>query len=117
AGGEVLTVSTLSMGNPQCVILGPLPDDERFTRLGPALERPPRFGGGTDVEFAMIERPDLLRIRIWERGVGPTTSSGTGSCGAAVAAAAHGGAHRLVEVVAPGGSQVVEWTPDGVVLT
>jgi diaminopimelate epimerase len=99
-----------SMGNPQCVILGPLPDDARFTRLGPALERHPRFPAGTNVEFAMIERPDLLRIRIWERGVGPTTSSGTGSCGAAVAAAAHGGAQRRVEVVAPGGSQVVEWT-------
>jgi len=117
AAGELLTVSTLSMGNPQCVILGPLPDDERFSRLGPALERHPRFPAGTNVEFAVIERPDLLRIRIWERGVGPTTSSGTGSCGAAVAAAAHGGAHRRVEVVAPGGSQVVEWTPDGVVLT
>lgn len=117
AAGEVLTASTLSMGNPQCVIVGPLPDDARFNRLGPALERHPRFPAGTNVEFAEIERPDLLRIRIWERGVGPTTSSGTGSCAAAVAAAAHGGAHRRVEVVAPGGSQVVEWTPDGVVLT
>jgi diaminopimelate epimerase len=117
AGGEHLTVSTLSMGNPQCVVLGPLPDDERFVRLGPALERHRRFPGGTNVEFAFIERPDRVRIRIWERGVGPTESSGTGSCAAAVAAAAHGGAQRRVEVIAPGGSQVVEWTPDGVVLT
>jgi diaminopimelate epimerase len=99
------------------VVLGPLPDDERFVRLGPALERHRRFPGGTNVEFAFIERPDRVRIRIWERGVGPTESSGTGSCAAAVAAAAHGGAQRRVEVIAPGGSQVVEWTPDGVVLT
>jgi diaminopimelate epimerase len=117
AGGEQLTVSILSMGNPQCVVLGPLPDDERFLRLGPALERHRRFPGGTNVEFALIESPDRLQIRIWERGVGPTESSGTGSCAAAVAAAAHGGAHRLVEVLAPGGSQIVEWRPDGVVLT
>jgi diaminopimelate epimerase len=117
AAGESLTVSVLSMGNPQCVLLGPLPDDQRFARLGPALERHRRFPDGTNVEFALIERPDRVRIRIWERGVGPTESSGTGSCAAAVAAAAHGGAQRRVEVVAPGGSQVVEWKPDGVVLT
>ena len=50
AAGEVLTASTLSMGNPQCVILGPLPDDARFNRLGPALERHPRFPAGSNVE-------------------------------------------------------------------
>jgi diaminopimelate epimerase len=117
AAGEELKVSILSMGNPQCVVLGPLPDDERFLRLGPALERHRRFPDGTNVEFAFIERPDCVHIRIWERGVGPTESSGTGSCAAAVAAAAHGGARRRVEVLAPGGSQIVEWKPDGVVLT
>jgi diaminopimelate epimerase len=56
-------------------------------------------------------------IRIWERGVGPTESSGTGSCAAAVAAAAHGGASRDVEVVSPGGSQRVQWTEHGLTLT
>jgi diaminopimelate epimerase len=117
AAGESLTVSLLSMGNPQCVVLGPLPDDRRFHRLGPALERHPRFPEGTNVEFALIEQPDRVRIRIWERGVGPTESSGTGSCAAAVAAAAHGSARRRIEVIAPGGSQIVEWKPDGVVLT
>jgi diaminopimelate epimerase len=117
AGGEHLTVSVLSIGNPQCVVLGALPDDERFVRLGPALERHARFPEGTNVEFALVESPELVRIRIWERGVGPTESSGTGSCAAAVAAAAHGGASRRVEVAAPGGTQIVEWTPDGVVLT
>jgi diaminopimelate epimerase len=71
AGGETVTVSTLSMGNPQCVLLGPLPDDERFVRLGPALERHPSFPSGTNVEFALVEAPDRVRIRIWERGVGP----------------------------------------------
>jgi diaminopimelate epimerase len=117
AAGERLTVSVLSIGNPHCVILGPLPDDERFLRLGRAIEGHSRFPDGTNVEFAWIERPDRVRIRIWERGVGLTESSGTGSCAAAVAAAAHGGAHRRVEVVAPGGAQIVEWKPDGVVLT
>ena len=92
AAGETVTVSVLSMGNPQCVLLGPLPDDERFARLGPALEHHASFPNGTNVEFALVEAPDRVRMRIWERGVGPTESSGTGSCAAAVVAAAHGGA-------------------------
>ena len=117
AAGETVTVSVLSMGNPQCVLLGPIPDDERFARLGPALEHHASFPNGTNVEFALVEAPDRVRIRIWERGVGPTESSGTGSCAAAVVAAAHGGAQRRVEVVAPGGGQWVEWTDAGVRLT
>lgn len=107
----------LNFGNPQCVLLGPLPSDERFRRLGSALERHPTFPDRTNVEFAFVERPDLVRIVIWERGVGPTTSSGTGSCAALVAAAAFGGAARDATVVAPGGPQRVEWHESGVYLT
>jgi diaminopimelate epimerase len=117
AGGERVTATVLSVGNPQCVVLGPLPDDERFTRLGAALERHPYFPNRTNVEFAEVESRHRIRIRIWERGVGPTESSGTGSCGAAVAAATHGGAARSLEVAAPGGSQQVVWTDDGLTLT
>jgi diaminopimelate epimerase len=115
--GETITASVLGMGNPQCVVLGPLPDAERFHALGPALATHAMFPAGTNVEFALVEAPDRVRILIWERGVGPTTSSGTGSSAAAVAAAAHGGAARTVEVVAPGGSQHVEWRDDSVYLT
>jgi diaminopimelate epimerase len=115
--GESVTASLLEVGNPQCIVLGSLPDTERFNRLGPALSTHPMFRTGTNVEFAQVERPDRVRILIWERGVGPTTSSGTGSSAAAVAAAAHGGAARVVDVVAPGGTQRVEWREDGVHLT
>ena len=62
-------------------------------------------------------RPTSVRILIWERGVGPTTSSGTGSCAALIAAAAFGGAARDAEVIAPGGPQRVEWRDDSVYLT
>lgn len=116
-GGESLTASLLRMGNPQCVVLGPLPDRERFHRLGPALATHAMFPAGTNVEFAHVETPDRVRILIWERGVGPTTSSGTGAAAAAVAAAAHGGAARDLDVVTPGGRQHVEWRDEGVYLT
>ena len=114
---ESVDLVVLNMGNPQAIILGPLPDDERFNRLGAALERHALFPEGTNVEFAHVEAPERVRIRIWERGVGPTTSSGTGSCASLVAAAAFGGGARDAIVVAPGGSQRVEWLADGVYLT
>lgn len=115
--GELVDASVLEVGNPQCIVLGPLPDADRFNRLGPALATHPMFPQGTNVEFVHVETPNRVRILIWERGVGPTTSSGTGSSASAVAAAAHGGALRGVDVVAPGGTQRVEWEDDGIYLT
>ncbi len=116
--GETLPVVTLNIGNPQVVALMPvLPDLARFNRLGPGLSTHPRFPAGTNVEFAVVERPDRVNILIWERGVGPTEASGTGACAAAIAAMTAGGAARDVDVVAPGGTQRVEWNDQGVFLT
>jgi diaminopimelate epimerase len=117
AAGESLRAAVMNFGNPQCVVLGALPADARFQRLGPALERHAFFPAGTNVEFAVVEAPSRVRMLIWERGVGPTQSSGTGSCAALIAAAAYGGAAREADVVAPGGSQHVEWRADNVYLT
>ena len=116
--GERLRVTTLGMGNPQCVqLVQALPDEARFAILGPALSTHARFPAGTNVEFARVETPDRVRVLIWERGVGPTTASGTGACAAGVAAMVHGGAARDVQVISPGGTQRVEWRDDGIYLT
>ena len=115
--GETITATVLRTGNPQCVILGPLPASDRFNALGAALSTHAMFPAGTNVEFATVEAPDRVRILVWERGVGPTTSSGTGSTAAAVAAAAHGGASRAMDVIAPGGTQRVEWNESAAYLT
>jgi diaminopimelate epimerase len=115
--GEALSPIVMDMGNPQAILLGPLPDVGRFHRIGAALQQHPAFPAGTNLEFAEVEALDRVRILIWERGVGPTTSSGTGSCAALVAAAAFGGASRIADVVAPGGAQRVEWQDDSVYLT
>jgi len=114
--GVPLDVVTLRVGNPQCVVLGPL-SDERLHTIGRALATHQAFPEGTNVELASVERPDLVRILIWERGVGPTWASGTGACAAAVAAAAYGGAARDAIVASPGGEQRVEWTEEGIFLT
>jgi diaminopimelate epimerase len=115
-GGTVVTAVTLRVGNPQCVVIGPA-TEERLQQLASRLAVHPHFPEGTNVELADVVSPDRIRILIWERGVGPTSSSGTGTCAAAVAAAAHGGASRAVEVISPGGSQRVEWTDAGLALT
>lgn len=116
--GEQITVTTLAVGNPQCVqLVTELPSRNRFNTLGPALSAHRRFPHGTNVEFAVVEAPNRVRILIWERGVGPTEASGTGACASAIAAAAHGGASRDIDVVAPGGTQRVEWRDDGIYLT
>jgi diaminopimelate epimerase len=117
AAGEARQAVVMDFGNPQCVLVGELPPDDRFRRLGAALERHQMFPDGTNVEFAHVEAPDRVRILIWERGVGPTQSSGTGSCAALIAAASFGGAGRAAEVIAPGGAQRVEWRDDSVYLT
>lgn len=115
--GQEIALVVLNIGNPQAIVLGPLPDEATFTRLGAALAVDPSFPEGTNVEFVHVEAPDRIRIRIWERGVGPSMSSGTGSCASLVAAASYGGVARSAEVIAPGGPQRVEWRHDSVYLT
>jgi diaminopimelate epimerase len=117
AAGERVQAVALSVGNPQCVLLDDPLEEARLQKLGPAIEHHQRFPDRTNVSFVRVEAPGRIRILIWERGVGPTWASGTGACGAAVAAAAYGGASRDVEVVSPGGTQRVEWRDDGIYLT
>ncbi len=114
--GEAVTAVTLRVGNPQCVVLGPA-TEARLHSLAARLAVHPHFPEGTNVELAEVIAPDRVRILIWERGVGPTSSSGTGTCAAAVAAAAYGGAARTVDVMSPGGTQTVEWGESGLTLT
>jgi diaminopimelate epimerase len=114
--GTTVDAITLRVGNPQCVVLGPV-TSHRLHTIAAGLSTHPHFPEGTNVELASVESPDRVRILIWERGVGPTEASGTGACAAAVAAIEFGGASRDVQVVSPGGVQRVEWRADGLYLT
>jgi diaminopimelate epimerase len=114
--GTPVRCIVLRVGNPQCVVLGPV-TEARLQSLASKLAVHPFFPEGTNVELAAVEAPNRVRILIWERGVGPTEASGTGACASAVAAAFAGGAARTVAVVSPGGSQLVEWTDQTIWLT
>ncbi len=92
-GHELIPVS---VGNPHAVILG---DPADLPELGPLLETHPHFPNRTNVQIARIDGPGEVTARVWERGVGETTASG--SSAVAVAAATHGEGEVLVHF--PGG--------------
>jgi len=111
-GGDMIEVTCLSMGNPQCVIFVTDLGAVNLTEIGPLIEDHPIFPNRTNVEFAQVLSRDEIEILIWERGVGRTLSSGTGSCASAVAASLNGLTDRSVRVRTPGGSLRVDWRAD-----
>jgi diaminopimelate epimerase len=116
--GEVVRVTALEMCNPNCCLFVEDFAAVDWRRLGRLIESHPRFPERTNVEFVRVVSPERIEVRIWERGVGETLSSGTGSSAAAVAACLTDRTGRRVSVETPGGELEVEWREDGeVVLT
>ena len=98
----------VSMGNPHFVIfVDQFP--EGWQKQAALIQTQPQFPQGTNVEYVIVRGPNEIEIRLFERGVGETLSSGTGSCASAAAAIASQRAASPVKVVAPGGSQTVRW--------
>ncbi len=109
-GDLSVSVTALSVGNPQCVVFLEVPlGDRDFATLGRGLAGHSVFPEGTNVSFVRIIDRSRIRVRIWERGVGPTHSSGTGCSGAAVAALVRGVVANPVRVETETGTQLVEW--------
>ena len=98
----------VSMGNPHFVIFVESFQDG-WQKQAALLGTQPQFPQGTNVEYVVVRSKNEIEIRLFERGVGETESSGTGSCAAAVAAIATQRAESPVTVIAPGGPQTVRW--------
>ncbi|MEW6212471.1 MAG: diaminopimelate epimerase [Acidobacteriota bacterium] len=111
-GGEIIEVTCLSMGNPHCTLFVTDLDAINLEEIGPLIEDHPAFPNRTNVEFARVAGRDEIEVLFWERGVGRTMSSGTGSCAAAVAAALNGFASRSARVLTAGGALRVDWRDD-----
>jgi diaminopimelate epimerase len=106
----------VSIGNPHFVLfVDRFPDD--WEKTGAQLAVDPTFPEGTNVEFVQIVDTNAIEFRIYERGAGPTQSSGTGSCASAVAAMATRDMPHDLRVIAPGGEQRVRWDDDILYLT
>jgi diaminopimelate epimerase len=110
--GEVAG-AMVNVGNPHFVLF---PETDDFSahglswqELGAKISGSPLFPHGTNVEFVRVNRPEEIEFRIFERGCGPTTSSGTGTCASSTAAIALRGAARELTAIAQGGPQQIVW--------
>ncbi|MGC2398827.1 MAG: diaminopimelate epimerase [Acidobacteriaceae bacterium] len=115
-GGKRVEGAVVSTGNPHFVIFVDRPKfgDYPWESIGEEICHHAMFSPQqTNVEFVRVMARDEIEIRIYERGVGPTSSSGTGTCATACAAIALRGASPVLQVIAPGGAQTVDWQGPG----
>ncbi len=109
--------TVVDTGNPHFVIFVNgsdfLVDGRSWQSIGEEICFHADFPSQTNVEFVHVRSQDEIEIRIFERGVGPTSSSGTGTCATATASIALHGCHSPLRVIAPGGAQQIEWQGSG----
>ena len=113
---ETFQITAMQMGNPNCCIFSDDFDSLDWRRIGKHLENHPWFPDRTNVVFVRVVDRKLIELRIWERGVGETTASGTCSCAGAVAAMVNEKTDRDVRVVMEGGEVKIQWRADGQVV-
>ena len=114
--GQPVPITAMQIGNPNCCIFVDDFDALNWRQLGKKIETHTQFPDRTNVVFVRVPERNRIELRIWERGVGETTASGTCSCAGAVAAMVNEKADRDVRVVMEGGEVRVHWRPDGEVV-
>ena len=112
AGTEV-EIGAVSMGNPHAVLTVNSVASAPVDRLGPAIEKHPRFPNRVNVGFMELVDRTHLRLRVFERGVGETLACGTGACAAVAVGRRHGRLDATVEVELPGGKLEITWAGPG----
>ena len=110
--GERLLISVVSMGNPHAVMVVADVDTAPVERLGPALERHPRFPRRVNVGFLQVVDDHAIRLRVYERAAGETLACGTGACAAVVAGIRRGLLSSPVLVQTRGGELSIAWGGD-----
>ncbi len=98
-GDAVVKVMPVSVGNPHAVAMREGWSRREVEHYGPLIAVHPAFPRGTNVQFAELAPGGRIAIRIWERGVGATSASGTSACAAVAAAVKFG--------LVPGGRTIV----------
>ena len=110
---EVVKVTCVNVGNPHAVVFTEDATKIDLAKIGPKIENHPKFPERINVEFVNVIDRENIVMRIWERGSGITMASGSGSCGAALAAMTTGRVERKVQVHLVFGQLGVEWAGDG----
>ena len=112
---KVYPVTVVSVGNPHCAVFADrFPARIEWHQIGREIELHPFFLKRTNVEFIRVLNRNEIEVLFWERGVGETLSSGSGSCAAAVASILKDYTDNKVTVRTSMGSVIVEWDKDKV---
>jgi diaminopimelate epimerase len=111
--GESLQISALSMGNPHAVQVVADIESSPVGKLGPLIERHPRFPKRVNAGFMQVMDRQHIRLRVYERGSGETLSCGTGACAAAVAGIRRDLLDSPVNVATRGGALIIAWGGEG----
>jgi len=113
--GRHFLFSGVNVGNPvACIFVEDFDLDWR--RWGRAMETHTEFPERANIVFVRVIDNENIELRIWERGAGETSASGTCSSGAAVLSAFTGKPGRRVSVLSPGGTTEVDWRDDDEIL-
>ena len=107
--GHRFSMTCVSMGNPHAVIF--LDDLQAYDlhAIGRAIEHHELVPRRTNVEFVKVLAPDVLQMRVWERGAGETLACGTGACASLVAAVLNDRSRRAATLRLVGGDLQIEW--------
>jgi diaminopimelate epimerase len=115
-GEETFPITAMQIGNPITCIFVENFDELDWRRIGKAIENHSQFPDRTNVVFVRPINRQLIELRIWERGVGETSASGTCSCGGAVAAMVNDKADQDIRVLMEGGEVKISWRADNEVV-
>lgn len=113
AGGTRLEIGAVSIGNPHAILAVESVEAADVERLGPAIERHPRFPRRVNAGFMQIIDRSHIRLRVYERGAGETLACGTGACAAVAVGRRWGELERQVQVSVRGGELRVNWNGPG----
>jgi diaminopimelate epimerase len=112
--GQIVSVTCVSMGNPHAVHFHARPvATYPLEQIGPKVEMHALFPQRVNFEVARVLNRELIEVRVWERGAGPTLACGSGASAVMVAARLHNLVEDRVEVRLPGGALVLEWDGEG----
>jgi diaminopimelate epimerase len=116
AMGPVEDPAACSMGNPHATFFVDDLTHLQIESIGPLLERSRIFPERANIGFALVESPERIRLRVWERGAGLTLACGSGACAALVNAHRRGLTLRRAALVLDGGELLITWRADDHVL-
>ena len=102
----------VGMGNPHLIFFVQDLESIALSRLGPKFEKNELFPDKTNVHFCQIINRDNIKVKVWERGAGPTLACGTGACAIHVAAYKLGLCNSKTIVTLPGGNLKIDWSKD-----